>query len=248
MAERCATGLWCEAGVPHKGWACTGVEDLEDNLTTCMMCQTAEIRFAHSMQHDNYAETLVVGCICAEHMSEGYDGKAAEREVRARSRRKNRWCDIEWKPSTSGTSVYHRTKDDFVVIVYWKKFWNTWSKEVERTGFGACIKDLSLKEERRTHDCRSEETAKEAARVVLEEMRAERETPYIVNDPSDDVPEPEEYGDGDQCEVCDRVTELSTVCQQCGRAIGSCCLSPNFQACRECVEIYELEGQALQEE
>ena len=44
-------GKWSEAGVPKKGWTCVGVEDLEEPSQLCEMCDSAEIRYAHIMEH-----------------------------------------------------------------------------------------------------------------------------------------------------------------------------------------------------
>ena len=67
-----ANGKWAEPGVPHKGWSCDAVTDLGEPLEICGMCETAEIRYVHSMSHPEYPDVLDVGCICAEHMEEDY--------------------------------------------------------------------------------------------------------------------------------------------------------------------------------
>ena len=54
-------GKWSEKGVPKKGWICVGIDDLGEPSTICEMCESVEIRYVHSMQHPNYAETLDVG-------------------------------------------------------------------------------------------------------------------------------------------------------------------------------------------
>lgn len=85
------TGKWRQPGVPHRGWTCTDVVDLfddGDDDATCEMCETARIRYAHTMSHPNYPETLAVGCICAERMEEDYvNPRLRERELR-RQRKK----------------------------------------------------------------------------------------------------------------------------------------------------------------
>jgi hypothetical protein len=45
------TGKWSRAGVPHKGWECVDVEDLENDRAICEMCEVTEIRYVHTMVH-----------------------------------------------------------------------------------------------------------------------------------------------------------------------------------------------------
>jgi hypothetical protein len=87
-----ATGKWREAGVPHKGWVCAGVEDLEDERMICEMCEVVEIRFVHTMQHPEYPATLACGCICAGNMEQDLEA-ARGREKRAHSHvmRRAKW-------------------------------------------------------------------------------------------------------------------------------------------------------------
>jgi hypothetical protein len=33
-------GKWAQAGVPNKGWTCTGEQDLGSPQATCDMCET----------------------------------------------------------------------------------------------------------------------------------------------------------------------------------------------------------------
>ena len=73
-------GKWSQTGVPHRGWACVGIEDLEEPAQFCEMCESVEIRYVHLMEHPDYPETLGVGCICAEHMEEDYVNPAPARE------------------------------------------------------------------------------------------------------------------------------------------------------------------------
>jgi len=59
-------GKWSEATVPHKGWSCVGVDDLEEPSQVCEMCESVDIRYVHYMEHPDYPATLAVGCVCAE--------------------------------------------------------------------------------------------------------------------------------------------------------------------------------------
>src|SRR4051794_24751353 len=97
-------GKWSKAGVPHKGWACTNVDDLgPDKTETCQMCEAKKVRFGHHMAHPDYQGTLRVGCVCAGHMEQ--DPKRAERrekEVRSRAKRRSAFLGKKWKISEKG--------------------------------------------------------------------------------------------------------------------------------------------------
>lgn len=96
-------GKWAQAGVPHAGWACDGVEDLgRAARETCEMCECTEIRYVHAMRHAEYG-TLRCGCVCAGHM-QGDLAAARAREAAARKRsvRLKRWLQRPWRVSTRG--------------------------------------------------------------------------------------------------------------------------------------------------
>lgn len=114
-------GKWSQPEVPHKGWICCGVTDLDEPSATCQMCEEKEIRYVHHMEHPEWPERLDVGCVCAEHMEEGYDGKAAERELRRRAARRKRfaqpWRDTRghWEHRVDGERKFSvlRTRGGF---------------------------------------------------------------------------------------------------------------------------------------
>jgi hypothetical protein len=102
------SGLWNQPGLPHKGWRCVGVEDLRDDEdgdyepATCQMCGNESLRFVHSMEHDDYEGQVDAGCVCAEKMCEGYDGKAKEQGLINRAKRKANWLKRKWRRSQKG--------------------------------------------------------------------------------------------------------------------------------------------------
>ncbi len=119
------TGKWCEPGVPHRGWYCTGVEDVCDGaefcspdiFETCEMCEVAQIRYVHFMEHDDYPDTLAVGCICAENMANDYvSPKLREAKLRRLAARRISWAQRQWKVSAKGNS-YLRT-DGYNITVF----------------------------------------------------------------------------------------------------------------------------------
>jgi hypothetical protein len=73
-------GRWSRPGVPHRGWSCVDVEDLGEPNEICEMCEQAEVRYVHVMQHAEWEGELRVGCICAGRMEQDYK-RAVEREA-----------------------------------------------------------------------------------------------------------------------------------------------------------------------
>jgi hypothetical protein len=97
------TGKWSTPGVPHKGWSCVSVEDREAPDAICEMCEVQEIRYVHHMEHPDYAETLAVGCVCAERMEDDYEApRRRERHLRNAAQRRTRWLGRKWKTSRKG--------------------------------------------------------------------------------------------------------------------------------------------------
>lgn len=105
MMEHTDRGKWSHPGVPHAGWVCTYVEDLEEVAAVCGMCESAEIRFVHYMRHADYPDELGVGCVCAEHMEQDYvTPKAREQRLRSRARRRKTWVQRPWRVSAKGNA------------------------------------------------------------------------------------------------------------------------------------------------
>lgn len=106
---------WDITGIPHKGWACRGVYDLEEATHTCEMCGKESIRFVHWMEHSGHKEMLQVGCVCAEKMAFGYDAKGAERTLRNRATRRFSFVSKGWKTSKKGH--LYKKKNRLLVVV-----------------------------------------------------------------------------------------------------------------------------------
>jgi hypothetical protein len=101
--ERTGRGKWSQPSVPHKGWTCVGVEDLEEPSERCGMCESVEIRYVHVMEHPNYQGTLGVGCICAEHMEQDYVGpRLREKRLQSTARRRLTWAKRTWNRPVRG--------------------------------------------------------------------------------------------------------------------------------------------------
>jgi len=120
-------GKWSLAGVPHRGWSCVYVEDVEEDQLTCEMCESSEVRFVHYMKHQDYPNELAVGCVCAEHMEENYqDPKHRERKIRNKARRQVSWDKRKWLISAKKNSYLN--VEGFNIVVYEKidqqgKYW-----------------------------------------------------------------------------------------------------------------------------
>lgn len=100
-------GKWSMPGVPHKDWRCVGTRDLREEgseYAICEMCETQEIRYVHTMEHDQYPQRLDCGCDCAGHM-EGNSARAEKRDkaMRNRASRRQKFPDRKgWKLSKNG--------------------------------------------------------------------------------------------------------------------------------------------------
>jgi hypothetical protein len=89
------------------------VEDLEQDRVTCEMCESAEVRYVHTMMHPDYGR-LRVGCVCAGNMEDDYAGAVA-REAMVKGKRS--WLDRKWRVSGKG-NPFLNTRDGFNVVVW----------------------------------------------------------------------------------------------------------------------------------
>jgi hypothetical protein len=114
-----STGKWTEEGVPHRGWSCVDCYDNDGEMQTCQMCEVAEIRYVHVMQHPDYDGELEVGCVCAEHMEEDYaNPRERERRVRNEGKRRARFLmSSQWLTSANGNS-YIVVRGGWHVVVF----------------------------------------------------------------------------------------------------------------------------------
>jgi hypothetical protein len=132
MGDHTRHGKWSQQGVPHKGWSCVHFEDLGEPSQICGMCESAEVRFVHYMEHPEFSGTLAVGCICAEHMEGDYAApRAREKTLQRKARRRSSWADRKWRISSKG-NAYLNT-EGFNVIVFAKRDASSlyWSFKVE---------------------------------------------------------------------------------------------------------------------
>lgn len=116
---------WNQVGIPHKGWACIDVIDLRANgesadeadYATCQMCGNEKIRYVHIMEHPDLEEQFEVGCVCAEKMSDDYNGpQVRENRLRNRAARRTRWLHRRWRISAKGNSFLN--VEGYNLVVY----------------------------------------------------------------------------------------------------------------------------------
>lgn len=101
-------GRWSEKGLPHKGWSYQGVEDLGDLIGACEMCGRS-IRYVHYVSHDDVDETLGVGCVCAEHLTEDrLTPSAREGGLRRRTTKLATLMKHDWYKTKKGYAVQVR--------------------------------------------------------------------------------------------------------------------------------------------
>jgi hypothetical protein len=90
-------GNWSRPSVPHKGWSCSDMLDVFDDLITCQMCEFASVRYVHVMQHPEWDGELWVGCHCAAKMEENYqDAEKREAEFKRKLRNPRKANSESW--------------------------------------------------------------------------------------------------------------------------------------------------------
>lgn len=94
-------GKWGDRYFPKRNWICLSVDDAgRDNTETCEVCETAQIRYVHTMSHADYPSVVRCGCVCAEYLEED-TARPREREKWARKR--TRWLTSKrWYRTKTG--------------------------------------------------------------------------------------------------------------------------------------------------
>ena len=109
-------GLWCDPGVPKRGWELFDVMDMGAPDDICEMCQVQAIRYVHYVRHPDYYD-LHVGCVCASNMlGNSETPRQVEKKLRQKAQRKTNWPNLKWKISARGNEYIR--KDDIIVVVY----------------------------------------------------------------------------------------------------------------------------------
>lgn len=88
----------------------------ETDYATWQMCGNEKIRYVHIMKHPDLDENFDVGCVCAEKMSDDYDGPTRwEARLRNRATRRARWLLLKWRVSAKGNSFLNVDGRNLVV-------------------------------------------------------------------------------------------------------------------------------------
>ena len=119
------TNLWKQQGIPHKGWTLVYVYDVredgqsanETSYETCMMCGREKIRYVHVVSHPDYGDELLVGCQCAEKLTDDYiNPQLREKELRNRNRQRSGFLKRKWKISAKGNE-YLKIDNHHILIL-----------------------------------------------------------------------------------------------------------------------------------
>lgn len=109
--------LWSEAGVPHKGWHCIDTDDTGYPDSECEMCGREDLRYVHTMVHDDYEFPVKVGVVCASKMEWDYTAaRDRERILKNWSKRREAFASKAWKKSSSGNHWFKKDGHHFVLI------------------------------------------------------------------------------------------------------------------------------------
>ncbi|MDF3068534.1 MAG: hypothetical protein K0R38_4135, partial [Polyangiaceae bacterium] len=96
------------------------MQDLEEPLHTCEVCEAATVRYVHWLTHPDYEQQLGAGCVCAGHLTEDPIG-ASKREKSAVNvaKRRAKWLTRKWRVSGSGNPFLNT--DGYNVVVFRRK-------------------------------------------------------------------------------------------------------------------------------
>jgi hypothetical protein len=117
------TGKWSRVGVPHKGWSELRVIDVGNDLETCEMCEVAQVRYVHVVEHPWWG-VLRVGVDCAGVMTGDYVGARARDLV---SRKGRGWLDRKWRVSVKGSEFLNARG---WIVVVWPKRDGGWGARI----------------------------------------------------------------------------------------------------------------------
>ena len=119
------SNLWKQQGIPHKGWTLENVYDVredgqsedETSYETCMMCGHEKIRYVHVVSHPDYGDELLVGCQCAEKLTDDYiNPQRREKELRNRTSQRSGFLKRRWKISAKGNE-YLKIDNHHILIL-----------------------------------------------------------------------------------------------------------------------------------
>jgi hypothetical protein len=119
-----SSARWDQPGIPHKGWLWVDINDLDEPIGTCGMCGQPNVRYMHQLEHCETGQTIEVGCVCAEKMTDDYLNPR-EREAAFISRRLQRArfpMRKGWRTSAKGNK-FIRFDGHHVVVFRYGSHW-----------------------------------------------------------------------------------------------------------------------------
>ena len=79
------------------------VDDREEAVHICQMCESQAVRFVHYMEHGDHPEVLEVCCVCTGHMVQDLEGaRRREKAMVSRAGKRARWLQRRWRVSAKG--------------------------------------------------------------------------------------------------------------------------------------------------
>jgi len=107
---------WNQPDVPHKGWSCVAVHDNETAEHKCEMCGQEDIRYEHEMEHIEYPQRLIVGCVCAEKMENDYvNPRQRETKLKNEIKRKQNFMKQTWRKTPKARILRYKGKEIAIV-------------------------------------------------------------------------------------------------------------------------------------
>lgn len=141
---------WHNPEIPHKGWKLVNVYDVreygqsveETNYETCMMCNNERIRYAHIVTHERIKEEFIVGCVCAEKMTDDYiTPKLLESELKNKANKRINWINRNWKLTKSGN--YMLNFENHFLLIFMDKITGKYKCKIDDQ-FGKKIFDTII--------------------------------------------------------------------------------------------------------
>lgn len=103
------------ADLPRRGWTLIDTVDNETADFTCENCGNVHIRYKHVLENQKTAKRVLVGCVCAEHLTQDFTTpKLRERNLKGWIGRRMRFPTLTWVYSQNGNL---RLKKDGVIFV-----------------------------------------------------------------------------------------------------------------------------------
>lgn len=111
---------WKDKTVPNLGWDCSYIEDVgSDDMETCEMCESSQIRYVHTVTHESYGE-LRVGCVCGGRMCGDEETSLKnEKNLKILIKDKDKLLNKKWRISKNGNDYIKL--GDLLFTVFYKK-------------------------------------------------------------------------------------------------------------------------------